>query len=178
MLDSLPPEGSPLQVERGSSVVEWRTLNRGSPGSNPLCYRFEAWIFSFSPCRPSSLSCINEYMTIGSGGNMGMNSLGSKLLLECSILPGGGVTCKSLWVIQRCGYRATVYKKVLSSVSLSLIKNIYIINVTSFFNVTSRDGKTTWTNTGATRYGRGWHKITLRRHAEAFAIPRDTTSAQ
>ena len=33
------------------------------------------------------------------------------------------------------------------------------------------DRETTWTNTGATRYGRGLH-------AEAFAQPRDTTAAQ
>ena len=37
-------------------------------------------------------------------------------------------------------------------------------------------GETTWTNTGATRSGRGQHK-TWRRHAEAFAHPRDTTVA-
>ena len=42
-----------------------------------------------------------------------------------------------------------------------------------------RDGETTWTNTGATRYGRGQHKtwVIWRRHAEAFAQPRDTTAA-
>ena len=28
-------------AERGSSAVERRTLNRGSPVSNPLCYSFE-----------------------------------------------------------------------------------------------------------------------------------------
>ena len=39
-------------------------------------------------------------------------------------------------------------------------------------------GETTWTNTGATRYGRGQHKTVIwRRHAEAFAQPRDTTAA-
>ena len=38
--------------------------------SNPLCYHFEVWAFSFSPRRPSSLSCINEYLTIDSGGNV------------------------------------------------------------------------------------------------------------
>ena len=32
-------------VERSSPVVECRTLNRESPGSNPLCYRFEDWAF-------------------------------------------------------------------------------------------------------------------------------------
>ena len=33
----------------GSSAVECRTHNRDSPCSNPLCYRFKVWAFSFSP---------------------------------------------------------------------------------------------------------------------------------
>ena len=41
-------------------------------------------------------------------------------------------------------------------------------------------GETTWTNTGATRYGRGHHKtldrVIWRRHAEAFAHPRNTSA--
>ena len=47
-------------VERDSSVVECRTRKRESPGSNPLCNRFEVWAFSFSSRRLSRLSCINE----------------------------------------------------------------------------------------------------------------------
>ena len=39
-------------VERGSSAVECRTRNQVSPGSNPLCYRFDDWAFSFSPFTP------------------------------------------------------------------------------------------------------------------------------
>ena len=39
-------------TERGSSAVECRTRNQGSPGSNPLCYRFEDWVFLFSPLTP------------------------------------------------------------------------------------------------------------------------------
>ena len=37
-------------------------------------------------------------------------------------------------------------------------------------------GEMTWTNTGATRSGRGQdqNRLTWRRHAEAFAQPRDT----
>ena len=50
-------------MERGSSVVECRTRNRESPGSNPLCYRFEVWAFSFSVD-----SAVNEYLAIDSGG--------------------------------------------------------------------------------------------------------------
>ena len=42
-------------------------------------------------------------------------------------------------------------------------------------------GETTWTNTGATRYGRrqretAQHRLTWRRDAEVFAQPRDTTA--
>ena len=59
-----------LFVERDSSVVECRTRNRESPGSNPLCYRFELWPFSFSSRRLSRLSCINEYLAIDSGGHV------------------------------------------------------------------------------------------------------------
>ena len=39
-------------VERGCSVVERRIRNQVSPGSNPLCYRFEDWAFSFSSLTP------------------------------------------------------------------------------------------------------------------------------
>ena len=39
-------------VGHGSSVVEHRTRNQASPGSNPLWYRFEDWAFSFSPLTP------------------------------------------------------------------------------------------------------------------------------
>ena len=60
-------------MERGSSVVECRTLNRVSTGSNPLWYHLEDWAFSFSPLTPlltDTLSCINEYLAIDSGGNV------------------------------------------------------------------------------------------------------------
>ena len=33
-------------------------------------YRFEVWAFLFSPRRPSSLSCINEYQAKYSAGNV------------------------------------------------------------------------------------------------------------
>ena len=38
-----------MLVERGSSALECQTLNRESPGSNPLCDCFEAYVFLFSP---------------------------------------------------------------------------------------------------------------------------------
>ena len=45
-------------MECSISAVECRTRHRESPGSNPLCYS------------PSSLSCINEYLALDSGGNV------------------------------------------------------------------------------------------------------------
>ena len=49
-----------LPVERGGSAVECRTRNLESTGSNPLWYCIEDWACSFSPRRPSSLSCVNK----------------------------------------------------------------------------------------------------------------------
>ena len=56
-----------------AQLVECRTRNRESPGSNPRCYRFEVWAFSFTSRRLSRLSCINEYLAIDSG-EMRVNS--------------------------------------------------------------------------------------------------------
>ena len=53
-----------------AQLVERRTRNRENPGSNPLCYRFEVWAFSFTSRRLNRLSCINEYLAIDSGGNV------------------------------------------------------------------------------------------------------------
>ena len=53
-----------------AQLVECRTRNRDSPGSNPRCYRFEVWAFSFTSRRLSRLSCINEYLATDSGGNV------------------------------------------------------------------------------------------------------------
>ena len=39
-------------MERGSSVVERRTLNQVSRVRIPLCYPFGDWVFSFSPLSP------------------------------------------------------------------------------------------------------------------------------
>ena len=52
------------------STVECRIRNQESLDLNPLCYRFEVWAFWFSPRCHSSLSCINEYLAIDSGGNV------------------------------------------------------------------------------------------------------------
>ena len=57
-------------LERSSSVVECRTRNRESPGSNPPLLPFRRLgIFRSLHRRPCSLSCINEYLAIDSGGN-------------------------------------------------------------------------------------------------------------
>ena len=71
MLNSLLFVFRPSNVERSSSVVECRTRNRESPGSNPPLLPFRRLgIFRSLHRRPCSLSCINEYLTIDSGGNV------------------------------------------------------------------------------------------------------------
>ena len=59
-------------VERSSSVVERRTRNQVSAGSNPPPPATVSMIGHFSSLhwRPCSLSCINEYLAIDSGGNV------------------------------------------------------------------------------------------------------------
>ena len=59
-----------ISMSAVAQLVECRTRNRESPGSNPRCYRFEVWAFSFTSRRLSRLSCINEYLAIDSGGNV------------------------------------------------------------------------------------------------------------
>ena len=88
----------------------------------PLWSRFEVWAFSFSPWRPSSLGCINEYLAIDSGRNAIEQSLRVIVAwLECfpekpswwlgvcmnrSAMGGGGGgdECKALSAVQRTGY--------------------------------------------------------------------------
>ena len=61
----------PSHVERSSSVVECRTRNRESPGSNPPLLPFRRLgMFRSLHRRLCSLSCINEYLAIDSGGNV------------------------------------------------------------------------------------------------------------
>ena len=57
-------------VECGRSSAECRTRNRERLGSNPLCYHFKVWAFLFSPRCSSSLSYINEYLSMDGGGNV------------------------------------------------------------------------------------------------------------
>ena len=70
-------------MERGSSDVERWTLNRHSPGSNPLSCCSETSPFSFSPRRPSSLSCINVYLAEDSDGNVSAVALSNCSVAEC-----------------------------------------------------------------------------------------------
>ena len=67
-------------MERGGSQVEYRDFNRGNPGSNPFCYRFEARPFSFAPQRPNSPGCRNEYLAIDGDGNMSVSIVFVQLL--------------------------------------------------------------------------------------------------
>ena len=105
MVTLVPPTITRVSVECSGSAVECRTRNQESPGSNPVCCYFEDWPFSFSPRRPSSLSCINEYLAIGSGENASEWS-------SCSMYHGWeksswcwneqlcqGVKCKALWAV-------------------------------------------------------------------------------
>ena len=75
-------------VERSSSVVECRTRNRESPGSNPPLLPFRRLgIFRSLHRRPCSLSCINEYLAIDSGGNVSDLVLAHNCCLA-RLLPG------------------------------------------------------------------------------------------
>ena len=59
---------SGIVLEHGGSVVERRNLNREIPCLYSLCYRFEAWLFSFPLRYPTSLSCTNEYLAMDNSG--------------------------------------------------------------------------------------------------------------
>ena len=75
-------------MERGSSVVECRTRNQVSPGSNPSLLPFRRLgIFVLSIDAPCSLSCINEYLAIDSGGNVSDLALARNCCLA-RMLPG------------------------------------------------------------------------------------------
>ena len=106
-------------VERSSSVVECRTRNREIPGSNPPLLPFRRLgIFRSLHRRPCSLSCINEYLAIDSGGNVSDLVLARNCCLA-RMLPGEaengvgmnrsvreGKKCEALWAVQRTGYCA------------------------------------------------------------------------
>ena len=72
---NLAPDGARMTIGSGlwsavAQLVECRTRNRESPGSNPRCYCFEVWALSFTSRRLSRLSCKNEYLAIDSGGKV------------------------------------------------------------------------------------------------------------
>ena len=59
-----------LISERGSSVIECRTRNQVSPGSNPALLLFrKCGIFVLSIGAPVD-SAVNEYLAIDNGGNV------------------------------------------------------------------------------------------------------------
>ena len=61
-----------MHVGCSSSAVERPTLNRERAR---VCCHCETLAILFSPQRPSSVSCINEYLAIDNYGNMWVNSL-------------------------------------------------------------------------------------------------------
>ena len=76
-----------INVERGSSVVECRTRNQVSPGSNPSLLPFRRlgiFVLSIVPC---SLSCMNDYLAIDSGGNVSDLAL-ARNCCTAEMLPG------------------------------------------------------------------------------------------
>ena len=69
-----------VKLEHDSSVVECRTRNQVSPGSNPFAAVSKIGYFR-------SLSCINEYLAIDSGGNVSDLALARNCCLA-RMLPG------------------------------------------------------------------------------------------
>ena len=51
-------------------AVELRTINRGSPASNPIVCRFKVLVVSVSPRRQSSLSFMHDLLTTESCGHV------------------------------------------------------------------------------------------------------------
>ena len=80
------------QIDNWRQCIERRTNNRVSPGSNLLCYRFKIWAFTFSPRRPSPLSCINEYLSYSVSSHF--NCLVSNYDLVCSLSKGPKVVSR------------------------------------------------------------------------------------
>ena len=87
-------------VER--SIVVARASNsqsRDSGFESSFC-RFEALIISFTPRCSSSLSCINEYLAIDSGGYLCTNSFLTLIAAWLKASQGSrdekGVNCKAL----------------------------------------------------------------------------------
>ena len=69
-------------------MVECRTRNQVTPGSNPSLLPFrKLGIFVLSIGHFRSLSCINEYLAIDSGGNVSDLALGRNCCLA-RMLPG------------------------------------------------------------------------------------------
>ena len=74
-------------MEHGSSVVECRTRNQVSPGSNPSLLPFRRLGIFVLSIDARSLSCINEYLAIGSGGHVSDLALARNCCLA-RMLPG------------------------------------------------------------------------------------------
>ena len=74
-------------VERGISVVECRTRNQVSPGSNPSLLPFRKLSFSFSPLTHLFTQLYKRYLAIDSRGNVSDLALARNCCLA-RMLPG------------------------------------------------------------------------------------------
>ena len=122
-------------VERSSSVVECRTRNRESPGSNPPLLPFRRLgIFRSLHRRPCSLSCINENLAIDSGGNVSDLVLARNCCLA-RMLPGEAENGVGMNRSVREGKSVNIYKKYLLKKTGSSYSNsctVIIIKSTTF----------------------------------------------
>ena len=78
-----------------AQLLECRTRNRESPGSNPRCYRFEVWAFSFTSRRLSRLRRNGVRITDSSNRLITIGSLtDGDHTLNCSVrVPSGSPQC-------------------------------------------------------------------------------------
>ena len=111
--------------ERGSSVVECRTRNQVSPGSNPP-FATVSKIGHFRSLHwcPCWLSCINEYLAIDSCGNVSDLVLArncsvarklpgeAELVLEWTGLPGMAKSVK-LWILRYIKTTFTIFRSTM-----------------------------------------------------------------
>ena len=103
-------------VKRNGTGVELQTLDYENPGSNPDCGVKTLGKFFTLHCS-SSLSCINEYLVIDSGGYVyeQPSRINCSIWLDASQRSRNGVwvnrsvrevKCKSNWTVLRTGYCA------------------------------------------------------------------------
>ena len=84
--------------KRSRSAIECRLSIEGAPVAIPFGAVSKPGDFLFSPRRPSSLSCVNEYLAIDSVGNTILNSSNCSMP-EC--LPEKSSWCRNDHIRQR-----------------------------------------------------------------------------